>query len=60
MPKFTRQHYVAIAQDLREERPAPGDPARAAWEARVDRYAERFAADNPNFSRDRFKTAAGA
>jgi hypothetical protein len=60
MPKFERRHYVAMAEDLREERPDAGAVGRDQWEVRVKRMADRFAEDNPRFSRERFLKAAGA
>lgn len=51
MPKFSRQHYIMIA-DLIGKNPDAG-----ARKAEAEKYAETFAVDNPRFDRDRFMSA---
>lgn len=51
MPKFSRQHYVMIA-DLIGKNPDAG-----ARQAEADKYAAQFQADNPNFDYERFMSA---
>lgn len=50
---FTRQHYVAIAKILAKHK---SEQASAI----AKELADLFAADNPNFDRNRFLQAAGA
>jgi len=51
VPKFTRQHYVSIADLIGK------NPDAAARQAEAEKYAAQFAADNPNFDYDRFMAA---
>jgi hypothetical protein len=57
MPMFTKRHYEAIAQVLRDaDRPADQLPVRMAYVA--TKLADVFANDNPFFDRERFLRAA--
>ena len=57
---MSRKDYVAIAAAIRAEYEAVADgPAlRRVVEQTADRIADVFAADNPNFDRERFLRAA--
>lgn len=61
-PMFQHRHYVAIAQVMADSRPLQVDGdfyhgTRVEWRLRRSMLADMFAADNPNFSRDRFEAA---
>lgn len=52
--KFSRRHYVALAQWLAETRQPPEVVGTIALS-----LANQLAADNPRFDQDRFLKAAG-
>lgn len=58
---FQRRHFEMIAACLARSRPARGSGApvllREQWNADRNALADLFAANNPNFSRERFITA---
>jgi hypothetical protein len=60
---FTRQHYVKIADILKDAHNAYGDTNMSNPHGAVDHVARRladvFADDNPRFDYDRFHAAAG-
>ena len=58
MTKWTKATYEMVASILAtaEENSEISDPERAML---ADRFAERFAGDNPRFDRERFLTACG-
>ena len=60
-PAFTRQHYRAIAAvlaDLRD-RFDDGGACQFGVECAADDLAAMFAAHNPRFDNERFRTACG-
>lgn len=66
MPKFTRRHYVPVAEALKDAFLALGGArvsdeqrtaARIGMELAVVHVSSAFAADNPAFSAERFKAA---
>jgi len=61
---FTRQHYKAIAEIVRETSDVYDHPNLIYFEAIptktfADKLADYFAADNPRFDRDQFLIACG-
>ena len=64
MPAMSRKTYIAVAEAIRDTRPATHDPAPGQWSGRqnaceelAERMADIFAADNPRFDRTRFRAA---
>lgn len=61
MPKFSKRHYVAIADVLCES--MTSTTRTLFTQAETERFArllaDRFERDNPAFARDRFLTACG-
>lgn len=60
MPKFTKQHYGAIAKVLKNQYPcdaADNGILYFAMDALVESFVEVFMHDNPNFQPDKFRKA---
>lgn len=60
-PRYTRRHYVDMADALRYQRPMADDTVeyRAGFYRAVDAIANVFANDNHLFDRDKFLKASG-
>lgn len=59
-PRFTKHHFVAVARILRQELDGAGSLFRRSIVVDVaERFAERFAADNPRFDIAKFLGACG-
>lgn len=60
-PAFSRRHYQAVADALREARDGfdEGGACQFGVECAADQLARVFAEDNPRFDNERFRQAAG-
>jgi len=56
-PKFTRRHYRAIAQAMKECSRLDTNHGRIQWKVCVSALARLFTADNPHFSLGKFEEA---
>lgn len=54
MPDFSKRHYEALALWMQSQQ---GGPDAHEWRVMVRALADRLAADNPKFKRDRFIAA---
>ena len=59
-PTFQRRHYEAIASVLDDLDGSKIGLSRGTHADICQSMADKFAADNPKFNRDRFMTACGA